>query len=99
MKVTLLIDDVRNMQTDVTARSAEVAKVVMNSPHLKFDVVYLDHDLGPGDNGLDVLRWMFKNKIRPSKVVLVTMNPVGRRNLECELSDNGYTKSGNGWVS
>jgi len=91
---TLLIDDVREMMVDATVRNAELAKAILAGP-VKFDIVYLDHDLGPGENGLDVLRWMFRKTIRPATIILVTMNPAGRKNLEADLRANGYTQTGN----
>lgn len=90
---TLLIDDIRDIHCDVTARNVEVAKAVLLSG-LSFDVVYLDHDLGCRETGLDILRWMFAVDVRPKHVVLVTMNPVGRRNMESELTANDYKRVG-----
>jgi hypothetical protein len=89
---TLLIDDIRDIGADVTARNAEVAKSVLAGP-LVFDKVYFDHDLGPDETGHDVLVWMLVNGIRPPMIVLVTMNPVGLRNMENVLAANGYTKT------
>ena len=97
---TLLIDDVRTMEADAIVRSAELAKAILGGP-LHFDVVYLDHDLGPGEVGLDVLRWIFRANIRPTSIILITRNPVGLANMKAELMANDYTLAHDGtgaWV-
>lgn len=96
---TLLIDDVRNIHCDVVARNAEVAKAVL--ANIEFDKVYLDHDLGPGEDGLDILRWMLRLRIRPKRIYSISMNPDGRRRINEELRANGYKMSDPGstaWI-
>jgi len=86
----LLIDDLRDLKgVDAIARTAEMAKCILNGPH-HFDLVYMDHDLGPGESGMDLLRWMFDRFIYPSAFILVTNNPAGLRNMRAELRARNY---------
>lgn len=97
MKKTLLIDDMRDIQADVTARTFEegVEALRRNS---KFEVLYLDHDLGDegfmdieGEkypkNGYGIMVFLENNlHLLPSKIFLVTSNPVGRRNMQVVIN-------------
>ncbi len=87
----LLIDDMRNIEADVIARTAEAAKVVLSA--YDWDEVILDHDLGEGDNGYDLLKSMMKAQIFPKRISLVSSNPVGRQNQKNVLVDNGYVET------
>lgn len=89
----LLIDDMRNLESDVTARTASAAKAVLCA--YDWDEVILDHDLGEGDNGYDVLKFMMKAQIFPETISLVSSNPVGRQNQKNVLVANGYTTKDN----
>ena len=94
---SLLIDDAREIHATVTARNAEVAKAVLGA--MEFDRVYFDHDLGLGKSGYDVMNWMFQRGIYPPEIQLVTMNPVGRENMERALRSEGYEKrGGSSWI-
>lgn len=93
----LLIDDVRELNMDLTARtSAEGKKALAENPvtHL-----YMDHDLGEFDgefrNGYEVLLWALENGHCPPNVFLVTSNPVGRQNMALALVSYDYTQNGN----
>jgi hypothetical protein len=91
----LLIDDVRDLGCDLIARNYGAGvKVLLNMP---IDFLYLDHDLGPGKTGYDVLNFIFRPDIRifPKVIFLVTMNPVGRDNMKRALEANGYIAKGN----
>ena len=95
----LLIDDVRELNMDLTVRtSAEGKRALAENPvtHL-----YMDHDLGEDDgecrNGYEVLTWALDNGHCPPKVYLVTMNPVGKRNMVDALEAYGYEKHTSGW--
>ena len=74
----------------VVVRTAEQAILMMET--IRWDVVFLDHDLGVGDpidstskeSGAEAARWIAnpENKwMRPYVVVIHTMNPQGRRNM------------------
>ena len=87
----LLIDDVRNFNVDIVLRTAKAAIefFIVVGDNISFEKVYLDFDLGDGI-GLDVLKQaIFNNAIIP-KIILVTMNPVGRKQMNDYLLDNGY---------
>jgi hypothetical protein len=87
----LLIDDVRNFHADIVLRTAKAAIefFIVVGDNMSFEKVYLDFDLGDGI-GLDVLKQaIFSNAIIP-KIILVTMNPVGRKQMGDYLIDNGY---------
>ena len=88
-KMWLLIDDKRDLNCEVIARTAEAAKKLLSLNC--WEVVCFDHDLGEKTNGYDILKWAIKEGCLPDKVQLVTSNPVGRERMTKVLSDNGYT--------
>jgi hypothetical protein len=51
-----------------------------------FDILYLDHDLAdldPGHTGYGIMCFLEANpQFLPKKIVLVTSNPVGRKNMK-----------------
>lgn len=94
----LLIDDTRDIGTEVTARTWGAGKALIcpDAPY-SWDVIYFDHDLAeknPEDTGYTLLRealqWGWLE--RRTKVGIVTSNPVGRENMERALRSNGYAK-------
>jgi hypothetical protein len=85
----LLIDDMRDsMGCDIVARNLEAGKKMLEV--CDWECVCLDHDLGAGESGYDILKWAFEKGRVPSHVQLVTNNPVGRKNMANLLKDNGY---------
>lgn len=89
MQQVLWMDDERfppNPHYSV-ARTAGQAKTAMIDK--SWDVIYVDHDLASFDEtgkettGYDVLKWFFEetNRPLPTRFVLLSSNPVGRRNL------------------
>jgi hypothetical protein len=45
--------------------------------------ISLDHDLGDGHDGIELVNWMRENDIWPTNRPLIhSMNPVGRKNME-----------------
>ncbi len=90
----LLIDDVRDLGCDLIARNYGAGVSVLLN--ISIDFLYLDHDLGPGKTGYDVLNFIFQDDIRifPKVIFLVTMNPVGRDNMKRALEANGYVAKG-----
>lgn len=84
---TLLIDDLREMGVDVTARTYEAGIEALRQGG--WDILYLDHDLGCFDetgreyNGYDIVCWLEEHlEFLPGKIILVTANPVGRRKMQ-----------------
>ena len=87
----LLIDDERNLNTEVVARTVEAARVIL-ATNIPWECICFDHDLGSEMSGYDVLNWALStNNLRTRKIQLVTSNPVGRQNMMNLLEDNGYT--------
>lgn len=51
----------------------------------RYDVLYLDHDLGDGPTGLDLLRQIKRDGRCPPRVYCISWNPVGRQRILAEL--------------
>ena len=84
----LWVDDERNPPDDTfdVARTYKAAIKRLATHHS--DEIYLDHDLGDFEDGIertgyDVLMWIVQQKMdgwkAPEKYVLLTANPVGRK--------------------
>lgn len=110
----LLIDDLKNLDgVDVIARDITTGIKILGS--LSITTLYLDHDIGEVEevvgplnidglsvprNGQGVLQWLaaFPDKA-PLNIVLVTLNPVGRKRMEQLLHDMSYKEDTPGlWV-
>lgn len=95
---TLLIDDLRELPADYIARtfSEGLSALEFLGP---WSTLKLDHDLASFDangrehTGYDVVKYLAENlHLRPTKVYLVTSNPVGMRNMGDTLVNIGYKK-------
>jgi hypothetical protein len=85
----LLIDDIRDLNTDAIARTAGAGKALLKA--YPWECLCLDHDLGEtSETGYQVLLWAINENALPEKVQLVTSNPVGRANMAQTLLANGY---------
>lgn len=97
MKTVLLIDDLREPEwirkpgTDSDRYSEEETQVAKDAEagieQLKngiWHTLLLDHDMGPGKNGMDVIKFLDENRhLIPAKVYLVTANIItGPRMLD-----------------
>ena len=81
----LLIDDQRNLKADIVARNGETGIAILTA--FKIDALLLDHDLGEGMNGYDVVCFLEeRTNLLPNTVELVTSNPVGRARMAQVLS-------------
>ena len=80
---TLLIDDLRDIKVDTTARTFDEGIEALKLGG--WDTLYLDHDLGdpdPRKTGYDVLNFLELNPhLLPGRIVLVTQNPVGMEKM------------------
>jgi hypothetical protein len=85
---TILVDDFRNMDVDKICRNYQSGKLAIMQD--KYDVLYLDHDLGEYHTGYDFIKWCIRNKCTPKKVYIVSSNPVGRDNIGYALKSDGY---------
>lgn len=92
----LLVDDTRDLNCDVIARTPEAARSILTFMGFKLTCVVLDHDLGTKETGLDVLRYGIESETLPNRVQLCTSNPVGRQNMAAELKAAGYTSTDGG---
>jgi hypothetical protein len=84
----LLIDGTRDLNCEAIARTPEAAKALLHCNC--WECVCFDHDLGTGESGYDVMKWMFEMKIYPPKIQLVTSNVVGRENMAGLLIEQYY---------
>lgn len=101
MKLTVLIDDERNLVADVVIRNGNTAlelyPVIVDRHDI--DLLMLDHDLGLGPDGYDVLKYVLSLPplARPRRVQLVTANPCGRDRMKGLLLDAGYVWTTGTW--
>ena len=95
LETHLLIDDMRNLNADVIARTYEHGIMCLLGLHVTH--LYLDHDLADEKTGYDLLKYMFNHAEKdylvkmPRFIQLVTSNPVGLKNMSNFLTSNGYT--------
>ena len=93
----LLIDDAKNLGTmDVIARTYQEGVDALST--LPVTHLYLDHDLGEDKSGYDLINWAIENGKVPPNVQIVSMNPVGRQNIERALISAGYVNTRTYWV-
>lgn len=95
----LLIDDIRNLEAHVIARTSQDGINVLERCG-KFDVLMLDHDLGNESegSGYDVACWLEANpQYLPDTIELVTANPVGRDNMAAVFK-KFYNKASHGTI-
>lgn len=78
----LLIDDFRILPSaDRTERNYEGGIKALQEEN--WDLLYLDHDLGPGQTGYDIMRWLEEHpQSLPKEIILITQNPVGRKMMQ-----------------
>ncbi len=78
---TLTIDDCRNFD-GMIARNYEMGILALEKAG-PWDLLYIDHDLGLGKSGYDVMCWLEKNpQYAPKKIICVSSNPPGRKRIE-----------------
>lgn len=90
---SVLVDDQRdNHRADIICRNARAALAVIRDIPDPIKVLYMDHDLGDGPSGYDVLKEAldWPKKYQPREVALITMNPVGKERMVALLVENGY---------
>ena len=87
----LLIDDLRDLNTDAIARTPEAGQRLLASG--PWACLCLDHDLGAEQTGLDVLHWAIGHDCLPQRVQLVTTNLTARSLMAAALHTAGYTST------
>lgn len=90
---SLVIDDVRDLGPEHEyARTYEegLSKLVPG-----IDTLYLDHDLGhPEKTGYDIAKLILeKPELAPYRIVIVSANPVGVKNILFVLQKAGYHRT------
>lgn len=93
---TLLIDDLRNLTADRTARTFDdgIAALTKEGP---WDMLLLDHDLGDFIIGTErtgehVMKFLEENpQYLPGSITIVSSNPVGRQRMKV-IIDKLYQK-------
>ena len=87
---TLLVDDMRT--ADVTSIRRNYRTACVDAFKNKYDLLYLDHDLGEEKTGYDFIKYCIHHNITFKEVNIVSSNPVGRDNIGFILVGNGYRK-------
>lgn len=96
----LLIDDAKDGGwADIIARNGEVGLVLLERLSGFITQLYIDHDLGLGMNGHDVVKRALVKGYLPPSVQIVSFNPVGRDAIKHTLLDAGYKEGGNFWFT
>ena len=85
---TLLVDDMRS--ADVTKTCRDFRTACTSAFQEKYDVLYLDHDLGEEKTGYDFIKYCIALDITFKNVIVVSSNPVGRDNIGFALKGAGY---------
>lgn len=84
---SLLIDDLRAIDADVVARTFDDGIEALKKQ--RFDVLYLDHDLGdpdPKKTGYGIMVFLEENlKLLPGKIICVSSNYPGRKRIEAVI--------------
>lgn len=82
----IFVDDKRSFQEAMQAsytcvRSYEQC-ILLLSISKNLEVINLDYDLGSGKTGLDILRYMKENDLRPQEIILHSTHKEGVREME-----------------
>ena len=88
----MIIDDVRDLNCEIIARTSQAGFQILYWIHDEVDVLVLDHDLGDMSflDGNRLLKDIFVAGILPGKVQLCWSNPVGLNNMRKQLEDEGF---------
>lgn len=96
--LVVLVDDLRDFRDGrprTVARSSAEAITLLSSLRGPVDELWLDHDLGPGDDVMAVVAWLEESAFRGapldvSRVLVHTANPVGASRVLAALRRWGY---------
>ncbi len=88
----LLIDDQRDLNCEIIARNAEAGRIALACLHSQIETLALDNDLGPGEEGQDLLKWALAQGYVPSHVQLVTENHIAKEHMAANLEDHGFIR-------
>jgi len=87
----LLIDDERDLNCNIICRDGWTGLTVLRAIHEQVTVLCMDHDLGEGINGYQVIVKAIKENILPKEVQIVSANIIGAKRIKEVLIDAGYT--------
>lgn len=96
MKITLLVDDLRDFREPrscLIARTSEAAIDLLEAtPGVTYESIWLDHDLGGDDTTMPVVDYLIERAQEgrpvPVEVIYVhSSNPVGKRNIARALEN------------
>lgn len=87
----LLIDDVRNYNADVIARTADAGIKLLRE--MEWEAVIMDNDLGEHTQGWQVLDQALREGYRPNRVQICTSNPPARDRMRAMLQKAGYVEN------
>lgn len=95
--IYILVDDVRDLSgMDIICRTGEAGYEVLGH-YLPTKVhLYIDHDLGIGMTGYQLIRKLLEMEKCPHRIQIVSSNPVGVANIGAALTNAGYSKALNG---
>ncbi len=89
MPINVFVDDIRKgYEGDIILRSYDEFVEFMTKNKEPIDWLSLDHDLGLGKNGLDIVRWMIENLSAdkwPKTIRVHSANPAGAMNMYLEI--------------
>jgi len=96
--MNLLIDDAKEGGwADIVARNGRAGKLVLEQLSGFISCLHIDHDLGKGISGYEVVEWALANGYLPNEVRIVSFNPGGRKAIKNILLDNDYKERDNSW--
>ena len=95
----LFVDDKRTPPNKGFECAEDYESAVFLLKYIDFDFVTLDYDLGDGNTGLDILKFMYDNKKYPSHINIHSDHPEGsvlmRKYVEENFPDTVVTMNAN----
>lgn len=103
MEIFILEDDPSRIswfastyKTALISDNAEGAKRILEGR--KWDIVFLDHDLGgkvfvnekDTNTGSEVVRWVIENKVEIDRIIIHSLNWAASKNMLYSLREAGY---------
>lgn len=99
--MNLLIDDAKEgLSYDLVARNGQTGLAVLESLPGDISALYIDFDLGAPSklDGLQVLKFAWKHNCLPHRIIIVSLNPVGRKAITAFLKFDARYKQINNSV-
>lgn len=92
----LLIDDSKDLNCDITAKTPKAGKEILKRLKGQIEVLCIDHDLGFNqETGYDIIEWALDNNFLPDKIQIVSLNPVGAKRIADLLKAANYMTKDN----